>query len=53
MLKIQNKHQGLIRLARIKIGDVFEIETLNGIGLFQYVHKDKAMGHLIRILPIL
>ncbi|MCQ6268743.1 hypothetical protein M1K46_24525 [Fictibacillus sp. WQ 8-8] len=40
-------------MARIKIGDVFEIETLNGIGLFQYVHKDKTMGHLIRILPIL
>ncbi|ALC85337.1 hypothetical protein AM499_05550 [Bacillus sp. FJAT-22090] len=40
-------------MARLKIGDVFEIVTSNGIGLFQYVHKDETIGELIRILPYL
>ena len=40
-------------MARLKIGDVFEIVTSNGIGLFQYVHKDETIGELIRILPSL
>ncbi|EPD51088.1 hypothetical protein HMPREF1210_02279 [Paenisporosarcina sp. HGH0030] len=40
-------------MKRLKIGDVFEIVTSNGIGLFQYVHKDETIGELIRILPCL
>lgn len=43
----------MIWVARLKIGDVFEIVTSNGIGLFQYVHKDETIGQLIRILPCL
>lgn len=35
----------------LKIGDVFSIETLNGIAYFQYVHKNEDIGSLIRILP--
>jgi hypothetical protein len=40
-------------LVQVKIGDVFEIVTPNGIGLFQYVHKDETIGQLIRVLPSL
>ncbi|MFJ5763132.1 hypothetical protein ACIQAA_29255 [Neobacillus sp. NPDC093182] len=40
-------------MVQVKIGDVFDIVTPNGIGLFQYVHKDETMGQLIRILPSL
>ena len=40
-------------MGRLKIGNVFEIVTSNGIGLFQYVHKDETIGELIRILPCL
>ena len=43
----------MIRVVRLKIGDVFEIVTSNGTGLFQYVHKDETIGELIRILPFL
>ncbi len=42
---------GTDEMVRLKIGDVFEIVTSNGIGLFQYVHKDETIGQLIRILP--
>ena len=35
----------------LKIGDVFGIETSNGIAYFQYVHKNEDIGSLIRILP--
>ncbi|MCM3711850.1 hypothetical protein [Sporosarcina luteola] len=38
-------------MALLKIGDVFGIETSNGIAYFQYVHKNEVMGSLIRILP--
>ncbi|MFJ8234182.1 hypothetical protein ACIQ34_00395 [Ureibacillus sp. NPDC094379] len=38
-------------MGRLRIGDVFEIETSRGKGLFQYVHKDERIGSLIRILP--
>lgn len=38
---------------QLKVGDVFEIITPNGIGLFQYVHKDETIGQLIRVLPSL
>jgi hypothetical protein len=38
-------------VVRLKVGDVFEIITSNGIGLFQYVHKHETIGQLIRILP--
>ncbi|WLD93781.1 hypothetical protein [Alkalihalobacillus sp. AL-G] len=38
-------------MARLKIGDVFEITTTKGKGYFQYVHKDEMMGQLIRLLP--
>ncbi|MFJ5770116.1 hypothetical protein [Psychrobacillus sp. NPDC093180] len=40
-------------MVRLNIGEVFEVVTLNGIGLFQYVHKDETIGELIRILPCL
>jgi hypothetical protein len=40
-------------LVRLKIGDVFEIETSNGIAFFQYVHENEDIGSLIRILPII
>ncbi|MFC4322018.1 hypothetical protein [Litchfieldia salsa] len=36
---------------RIKIGDVFQIETSKGLAFFQYVLKHDSMGSLIRILP--
>ncbi len=38
-------------MVRLNIGDVFEIETSNGLAFFQYVHHDKIIGSLIRILP--
>ena len=38
-------------MVRIKIGDVFEIETSNGIAFIQYVYKNDDLGPLIRILP--
>ena len=37
----------MIRVVRLKIGDVFEIVTSNGTGLFQYVHKDETIGELL------
>lgn len=40
-------------MVRLKTGDVFEIETSNGLAFFQYVHKDETIGSLIRILPSL
>lgn len=38
-------------MARIKIGDIFEINTPKGKAYLHYVYKDKAIGDLIRILP--
>ncbi|CAM5222319.1 putative protein OS=Ureibacillus acetophenoni OX=614649 GN=SAMN05877842_11710 PE=4 SV=1 [Ureibacillus acetophenoni] len=37
-------------MVRLKIGDLFEIETTKGLAYFQYVHKDETIGSLIRIL---
>ncbi|MCB0278327.1 MAG: hypothetical protein KDD94_02415 [Calditrichaeota bacterium] len=37
-------------MARIKIGDFFEIETPKGKAYMQYVHKDDSMGFLVKIL---
>lgn len=37
-------------MARIKIGDVFEISTPKGKAYLQYVHKHETIGELIRIL---
>jgi hypothetical protein len=42
--------QGLILMARIKIGDVFEISTPKGKAYLQYVHKNETIGELLRIL---
>ena len=36
---------------RIKIGDVFQIETSKGLTFFQYVLKHDSISSLIRILP--
>ncbi|TCI30747.1 hypothetical protein EVJ33_05495 [Exiguobacterium sp. SL-10] len=38
-------------MARIQIGDVFKINTPNGEAYLQYVHEDKTIGELVRILP--
>lgn len=38
-------------MARIKIGDVFKINTPNGEAYLQYVYEDKTLGELVRILP--
>ena len=37
-------------MARIKIGDIFEINTPEGKSYLHYVHKDNATGELIRVL---
>lgn len=38
-------------MARIKVGDIFEIETPNGKAYLHYICKDIEMGDLIRVLP--
>jgi len=37
-------------MARIKIGDIFEINTPKGKAYLHYVYKDKVTGELIRVL---
>lgn len=37
-------------MKRIKIGDIFELETSKGKCYLHYIYKDKLMGHLIRVL---
>ena len=37
-------------MARIKIGDIFEIETPKGKAYLHYIYKDKEAGDLIRVL---
>lgn len=37
-------------MARIKEGDIFEIETPKGKAYLHYIHKDKVTGELIRVL---
>jgi len=38
-------------MSKIRIGDIFEINTPKGKGYLHYVYKDKLMGDLIRVLP--
>jgi hypothetical protein len=38
-------------MAKIKIGDIFEIKTPIGSAYLHYIHKDKTIGDLIRVLP--
>lgn len=37
-------------MARIKVGDIFEINTPKGKGYLHYIHKDPVTGELIRVL---
>lgn len=37
-------------MARIKIGDIFEIKTPKGSAYLHYIHKDSITGELIRVL---
>lgn len=38
-------------MAKIEIGDIFEIDTPAGKAYLHYVYKDKVIGDLIRVLP--
>ena len=38
-------------MARIKLGDVFSINTVNGIAYFQFIHDDPDTCEMIRVLP--
>jgi hypothetical protein len=38
-------------MAKIKLGDLFEINTPNGKAYLQYVYKDSTLGELVRVLP--
>ena len=38
-------------MSKIKVGDIFEIETAKGKAYFQYMLDDKEIGALIKILP--
>ena len=38
-------------MVRIKLGDVFEINTPKGKAYLHYIYKDKTTGDLIRVLP--
>lgn len=38
-------------MRRIKVGDIFEINTTKGRGYLQYVYGHPTIGELIRILP--
>ena len=38
-------------MARLKIGDIFEIITPKGKAYIQYVFNDETIGALIRVLP--
>lgn len=37
-------------MARIKVGDIFELNTPKGKAYLHYVHKDSVTGELIRVL---
>lgn len=37
-------------MAKIKVGDVFEISTSKGKAYLHYIHKDDSTGELIRVL---
>lgn len=36
---------------RIKLGDIFEINTLKGRAYLHYIYKDPTTGDLVRVLP--
>ena len=38
-------------MKRIKVGDLFEIETAKGKAYLHFIYIDKELGSLIRILP--
>ncbi len=38
-------------MARIKIGDIFEIKTPLGKAYLHYIYKDNIIGELIRVIP--
>ncbi|BDA78463.1 hypothetical protein LPTSP3_g13930 [Leptospira kobayashii] len=38
-------------MAKIKIGDIFEINTSKGNAYLHYIYQDKSVGDLIRVLP--
>jgi len=38
-------------MKKVKIGDIFEINTTKGRAYLHYIYKDKAIGELVRILP--
>lgn len=38
-------------MGKIKVGDVFEINTPKGKAYLHYIYKDKTTGDLIRVLP--
>lgn len=37
-------------MARIKLGDIFEINTPQGKAYLHYIHKDSVTGELVRVL---
>jgi hypothetical protein len=38
-------------MIKIKIGDIFEINTPKGKAYLHYIYKDRTMGDLVRVLP--
>lgn len=37
-------------MARIKVGDIFEVVTSSGKAYLHYIHKDSVTGELVRVL---
>lgn len=38
-------------MIKIKIGDIFELQTSKGIAYLYFVHKDSLTGEMIKVLP--
>ncbi|MBC7487756.1 MAG: hypothetical protein H7282_13485 [Cytophagaceae bacterium] len=38
-------------MMRIKLGDIFEINTVKGKAYLHYIYKDPTIGDLVRVLP--
>lgn len=38
-------------MRKIKIGDIFEIVTPEGMAYLHYIYKDQSIGDLVRVLP--
>ena len=38
-------------MARIKLGDIFEVKTAKGNAYLHFIYKDKEIGDLVRVLP--